>query len=289
MFEKIGQFFVTLYNDYFYLILIAILALAVAVVLLILRHVRTAKEKKKLTQEDFKQKSVESLTPEEIDNISNNSADPEEVKQYLITEVDQAKKSAKKRQSAQETDKKPSLKSKKQTAKKSTAASNKQTTKEETVQKEENLELKTETPEKTEVAKKAETKQKSTTPTPKKQNAEEKPEQKKHYTGKWKIVQEEDGFYAVLTASNGGALLKTEKYKSIANVKNGIETIKKNIESGNFAISIDKYGHYRYKLFNSSNRLICVSEDYSSKAKCEHGIQSVKRFAQTASVILEDK
>ena len=84
-------------------------------------------------------------------------------------------------------------------------------------------------------------------------------------------------------------LLKTERYKSLSGVKNGIETIKRNVSGGNFAISIDKYGHYRFKLFNSTNRLICVSEDYSSKAKCENGIESVKRFALSASVIIEDK
>ena len=69
-------------------------------------------------------------------------------------------------------------------------------------------------------------------------------------------------------------------------VNNGF--IKKNIDGGNFAISVDKYGHYRFKLYNLSNRLICMSEDYSSKAKCESGIESVKRFAQTASVIQEE-
>ena len=111
---------------------------------------------------------------------------------------------------------------------------------------------------------------------------------KKSYSGKWKIKDDEMGFYACLTASNGGTLLRTEYYKSLSGVKNGIETIKKNIDGGNFAISVDKYGHYRFKLFTQSNRLICMSEDYSSKAKCESGIESVKRFAQTAPLIREE-
>lgn len=113
-------------------------------------------------------------------------------------------------------------------------------------------------------------------------------EKKRNYSGKWKIIQEEDGFYATLIASNGGMLLKTEKYKTLSSVKSGIETIKRNIDGGNFAISVDKYGHYRFKLFNRTNRLICMSEDYSSKSKCESGIESVKRFAQTETIILED-
>lgn len=138
---------------------------------------------------------------------------------------------------------------------------------------------------KTEEKPKAEAKPKAEKPTPVTVPTEEK---KQFYTGKWKIKQDEQGFLAILTASNGGTLLKTEYYKSLSGVKNGIETIKKNIDSGNFAISIDKYGHYRFKLFTSTNRLICVSEDYSSKAKCESGIESVKRFAKTASVIREE-
>ena len=113
-------------------------------------------------------------------------------------------------------------------------------------------------------------------------------EVKRQYLGKWKIIKEEDKFRAELIASNGGVLLKTENYTSLAGVKNGILTIKKNIDDGHFAISVDKYSHFRFKLFSGANRLICISEDYSSKAKCENGIESVKRFAKDANIIIED-
>ena len=83
-------------------------------------------------------------------------------------------------------------------------------------------------------------------------------------------------------------LLKTEYYTTLSGVKSGIETIKKNVESGNFAISIDKHNHYHFKLFSKANKLICVSEDYSSKAKCDSGISSVKRFANSSTIILEE-
>ncbi len=111
---------------------------------------------------------------------------------------------------------------------------------------------------------------------------------KTSYSGKWKIVQVEDKYYAELLASNGGKLLKTELYASLSGVKNGINTIKKNIDDGNFTISSDKYGHYRFKLFSKLNRLICVSDDYSSRDKCDKGIESVKRFAKSAYIILEE-
>ena len=119
--------------------------------------------------------------------------------------------------------------------------------------------------------------------------AEEITTEKKVYTGKWKIKDDENGFYACLTASNGVLVLRTEYYKSLTGVKNGIETIKKNVDAGNFTISADKYGHYRYKLLSQTNKPLCISEDYSSKAKCESGIESVKRFAKSAVVIREEK
>lgn len=111
---------------------------------------------------------------------------------------------------------------------------------------------------------------------------------KQSYSGKWKITTGGENYYAELFASNGVSVLKTKPYKSLVGVKNGIDTIKKNVSEGNFATSVDKSGKYCFKLFSKSNRLICVSEFYSSKAKCEGGINSVKRFAETASVIIEE-
>ena len=112
---------------------------------------------------------------------------------------------------------------------------------------------------------------------------------KQSYSGKWKIKRDTDGkYFAELYASNGVKVLKTETYTSLSGVKNGIETIKKNITVGNFATSVDKNGRYCFKLFSKSNRLICVSDYYSSKAKCDGGINSVKRFAETANVIIEE-
>lgn len=114
-------------------------------------------------------------------------------------------------------------------------------------------------------------------------------QRKQSYAGKWVIVKDEAGkYFAKLLASNGGVLIKTESYSSLSGAKNGIQTIKKNIDGGNFATSIDKYGRYSFKLYSMSNRLIFRSEDYSSKAKCESAINSVKRFAKTETLVRED-
>ena len=290
--EVIKDFLYKLGNEYLYWTLISIIALVIIIFLCIVLHVSKKRAKAEKSKEKFKQSALQSLTPEEIDNISNNSANPKEVKEYLTAEVvtpteNTATKTKKDKGAKTSTVKKSIPKGKKE---------EQNHTQTEKVKKVETKKEPAPTETKTETKSTAKPKKQPTTKTvsqPKKQVEDVKPttqeSEKRRYTGKWKISQEDGGFMATLTASNGGTLLKTEKYKSLSGVKNGIETIKKNIDGGNFAISVDKYGHYRFKLFNVSNRLICVSEDYSSKNKCESGIESVKRFAKTDTVIIEEK
>ena len=296
--EFIKEFLHKLGNEYLYWTLIGIIALVIIIFLCIVLHVSSKKTKAEKSKEEFKQSSLHALTPEEIDNISNNSANPEEVKEYLTTEVSVskvkkgAKKSTTKTTNSKKTEVKETAKPKKVEDKKTEV---KETAKPKKVEEKKTEIKETAKPKKAEAteatkAKKAENKPTEKTPA-KKIEPEKKAESdtKRQYMGKWKISQDQDGFFATLTASNGGVLLKTEKYKSLTGVKNGIDTIKKNIDGGNFAISVDKYGHYHFKLFNSNNRYICVSEDYSSKNKCESGIESVKRFAKTDTIIIEEK
>ena len=310
--EAIKEFLYKLGNEYLYWTLIGIIALVIIIFLCIVLHVSKKRARVEKTKAQFKQSSLQSLTPEEIDNISNNSANPEEVKEYLTqevvpAEVEKVKKPKQTKKSTSKTKKvdnekqvKTQEKPAKTTTKNVEKAPSKKTQKTTETKKAEVKKAepkKAEKVEKVTETKKAEKTEKVAEPkkvektkktTPKKVEPVKEIEKRK-YTGKWKISQEGDGYVATLSASNGGTLLKTEMYKSLSGVKNGIETIKKNIDGGNFAISVDKYGHYRFKLFNQSNRLICVSEDYSSKNKCENGIESVKRFAKTDAIIMEEK
>ncbi|MBR6737115.1 MAG: DUF1508 domain-containing protein [Clostridia bacterium] len=298
--EQIFAFFKNLYEEHLYLILAGVIVLALLIFFIIVISVKKKKAKQKKTQETFIQKSVQALTPQEIENISNNSANPVMAKETLTAEVVELNVEPTKEEV------KPSVEPKKQEVKKAEPKKAKAEPKE--VKKAEPKkadaepkQVKKAEPKKADAepkeVKKAEPKKADTEPKqvkkaePKK--AESKPvettDDKKNYLGKWKIKDDENGFFACLTASNGVLVLQTEYYKSLSGVKNGIETIKKNVDDGNFAISVDKYGHYRYKLLSQSNRVICISEDYSSKAKCESGIESVKRFAKTAIVIREEQ
>ena len=71
--------------------------------------------------------------------------------------------------------------------------------------------------------------------------------------------------------------------------KNGIKTYKTNIEKGNFVLSQNKKGDYFFKLLNGSGNLLSTGEQYPSKSGCESAIESVKRFAMTAVIVVEEK
>ncbi len=254
--EKIIEFLKNIYHNYMSYLAVGIVVLAILVVLLVI-FFKVQSNKLKTKKFDNNDKTaVTSLTPEEIDNISNNVANPNELLEYISEETEKA--NATKKKSRKKTANASSVKVEEK------ADSNKK--------------------EKGEKSTSTEKAKKTTKTTQKKSTTEVK----RQYLGKWKIIKEEDKFRAELIASNGGVLLKTENYTSLSGVKNGIQTIKKNIDGGHFAISVDKYSHFRFKLFSGSNRLICISEDYSSKAKCENGIESVKRFAKDANIIIED-
>ncbi len=97
--------------------------------------------------------------------------------------------------------------------------------------------------------------------------------------GKWQIVMEDKWHYlANLYNSNGEVILRSEAYSALSGVKSGIETIKKNIESDNFALSVDKNGKYFFKLYSSSTRLLCVSDTFQDLETCKNNIEQVKRF-----------
>lgn len=260
IFKNVGQFFIDLYQHYFPIIIISIVLFVAIIITLV--YVKTVREKRK--QEETKiaiKQAIASLTDEEIENISKNVSNPSRFREMVDEEVRLKKEGALTVEQAQPTP---------------------------VVEKEvESVEVKDEVATTNEVKPKKITKSKQTAT--QKPDSDESGQIKRVYTGKWKIKEDDMGFYASLHASNGGLLLKTEHYTSLSGVKSGIETIKRNAEIGNFAISIDKHNHYHFKLFSSSNKLICVSEDYSSKAKCDNGISSVKRFAPTASIILEER
>ncbi|MBO4939668.1 MAG: DUF1508 domain-containing protein, partial [Clostridia bacterium] len=122
---------------------------------------------------------------------------------------------------------------------------------------------------------------------------EDETDQQARYRGKWVIFRvitedktptDEELYFFELHASNGEKLLSSEEYTTYAGALRGIETHKANILRGNFKIALSKKGDYIFKLLSGKNLLLCIGENYATKARCESAIRSVKRFAKTAIV-----
>ena len=115
------------------------------------------------------------------------------------------------------------------------------------------------------------------------------------YSGKWVISESgtnTDGtptYCFELRASNGEKLLSSVDYKSLNGAKNGIKTYKTNIEKDNFTIAQNKKGDYFFKLLNGSGNLLSTGETYPNKTNCENAVDSVKRFAATAIIFVDEK
>lgn len=112
-------------------------------------------------------------------------------------------------------------------------------------------------------------------------------------TGKWLIdsgvgADGETVYYFELYANNGEKLLTSEEYTSYTGAVNGIATHKKNIENGNFRITLTKHGDYIYKLLNGNGQLLCLGEHYKTKRLCMNAVESVKRFAANSPTLTEE-
>ncbi len=65
-----------------------------------------------------------------------------------------------------------------------------------------------------------------------------------------------------------------------------IPTKPKPVKIGRYEIFKDKAGEYRFHLKAANGEIIAVSEGYKEKKSCLHGIESVKRNAQ--SIVIDE-
>ena len=113
------------------------------------------------------------------------------------------------------------------------------------------------------------------------------------YSGKWvicriitndKATADEETFFFELHASNGEKLLSSEEFTTYNGALRGIDTHKANILRGNAKITLTKKGDYIFKLLSGKNLLLCLGDNYPTRAACENAIEAAKRFAKTAIV-----
>ena len=122
--------------------------------------------------------------------------------------------------------------------------------------------------------------------------------------GKFVMRETNTGFKFDLKAGNGEVIATSEVYAAEASCKNGIESVKKNApiaavedqtvegyaaqKHPKFEIYTDKAGEFRFRLKATNGQIIAVSEGYKAMASCQNGIESVKKNAPEAPVVIEE-
>jgi len=102
--------------------------------------------------------------------------------------------------------------------------------------------------------------------------------------GKFEIYRATNNeFRFRLKASNGEIILKSEGYGSKQGCINGIQSVKTNAPiDGRYERRTSSSNHPYFVLKAANGEIIGVSEQYSSGAAMENGIQSVKTNAPSA-------
>ena len=118
--------------------------------------------------------------------------------------------------------------------------------------------------------------------------------------GKFTIKKTNTGFNFNLKAGNGEIIATSEVYKTVANCRNGVQSVIKNapiagvedqtvegfekVKHPKFEIYNDKSGQFRFRLKAKNGEIIAVGEAYTTKAACKNGVASVAKNAADATI-----
>lgn len=121
--------------------------------------------------------------------------------------------------------------------------------------------------------------------------------------GKFVIRTVSSGIKFDLKAGNGQTILTSEVYTTMAACRKGIESIIKNapiakvenqteanyrtMTHPKFEMYQDKAGSFRFRLKARNGEIIGVSENYTARAGCLNGIESVRKNAAEADIAEE--
>ena len=106
--------------------------------------------------------------------------------------------------------------------------------------------------------------------------------------GKFEVYTDKAGeFRFRLKASNGQAILASEGYKDKSGCMNGIESVKKNApDDARYERKQGASGKFMFNLKAGNHQVIGTSQSYESEASRDNGIESVKKNAPDAEVVL---
>ena len=122
--------------------------------------------------------------------------------------------------------------------------------------------------------------------------------------GKFVIRKTNTGVKFDLKAGNGEVIATSEVYTTDDACRNGIASVQKNApvaavenqtvegyaaeKHPKFEVYNDKAGEFRFRLKATNGQIIAVSEGYKALAGCLNGIESVKKNAPDAAVVVEE-
>ena len=111
------------------------------------------------------------------------------------------------------------------------------------------------------------------------------------------------GFTFTLTAGNGQVIAVSQVYKSMATLKTGVASVKKNapvapvedqtkegfesLKHPKFEVYADKKGEFRFRLKAANGQIIAAGEGYTTLKSCLNGVESVKKNAPDSEIVVK--
>lgn len=122
--------------------------------------------------------------------------------------------------------------------------------------------------------------------------------------GKFVVKQSKSGgFIFNLKANNGQVIAGGQVYKTLPACKNGIKSIQANApvaavedqttegfevqKNPKFEIYTDKKGEIRFRLKAKNGQIIATGEGYTTKKACLNGVESIRKNAPDAEIVME--
>ncbi|MCR5787451.1 MAG: YegP family protein [Acholeplasmatales bacterium] len=104
--------------------------------------------------------------------------------------------------------------------------------------------------------------------------------------GKYEIFQETGGYKYRIVASNGQILATSEVYTKASGARDGIKTLKNNLDSLLFHVETDKHRKSQFMATTAQNKILVTSANYATKKSAESAIDSFKNFALATKIVL---
>lgn len=119
--------------------------------------------------------------------------------------------------------------------------------------------------------------------------------------GKFVMKEAKNGFKFDLKAGNGEIIASSQVYTTETACRNGIESVRTNCDAAiedqtvegfaevkhpKYEVYADKAGEFRFRLKARNGEIIATSEGYKAKTSCLNGIESIKKNAPDAEVIV---